>query len=262
MKIPAYNPKLCVLANNLKGKNFKVVVAGLEKLKSQLPNTRLYADCADYSIGYEKRDKLAEEYYKKLLETFFDDLGNLKKEAVEFMEAVRIDVGQNNSKKSIREIIKNSITDKQRLKGTFFHATGYKEIGEKIIKEGFDPVKIARTKYGPGFYFSSSEGGALQYSSCVLKGDLEGNCAFINTPFYEKVTSFETLTKLRKMFGLESCSYGLREAEEKAITQMINEYSRHIIMDEFGCDLAYNSSSVFDTCCVVFNPKAISNLRF
>ena len=64
------------------------------------------------------------------------------------------------------------------------------------------------------------------------------------------------------MFGLESCSYGLREPEERAITQMINEYSRHIIMDEFGCDLVYNSSSIFDTCCVVFNPKAILNLRF
>lgn len=179
--------------------------------------------------------------------------------------STRFDIESSGSKTkkpmTIKEAISESVLRSEKAQGYSYHATDYKEIGEKIIKEGFDPMKISRTKFGPGFYFSPSEGGALFYSSCVLKSDFDGNCAIVDGPFYERILDSDVHKKLADFIGLKSNEYSLMIQEEKIINKLVNEYARNVIVNELGYDMAYGSSRA-ESCFAVFNPNILSNIRF
>ena len=58
---------------------------------------------------------------------------------------------------------------------------------------------------------------------------------------------------------LEGVTVGLHE--HNVARRVLYEYTRNMIVDELGYDMAYGSSR-FDSCYAVYNPKAISNVRF
>lgn len=264
MEIFAYNPVYYSKVNNLTsfGNNQNTQSMGVE---NELPNPRLYADCGNYMVPYEKRQELSDEYRQKVFDVCFDENGKLDKRIVEFLDNAKFDIktSDNGPKKSmtIKEAIDSSILRTGRAKGSFYHATFYKEIGDKIIKEGFDPMKISRTKFGPGFYFSPAEGGALMYSSCLLKADYDGNCAQVNGEFYERITQSTVNNEVKNFIGLKSNEYPLASTESEIVEKIINQYTRNYFVDELGIDMVYGSSRV-ESCYAVFNPEILSNIRF
>lgn len=265
MEISALNSAIYSKMNNFStsfGNNENSKTMGIE---DKLPNPKLYADCDNFMIPYDKRQELSNDYYKKVVALCFDKDGKVDKKIKNFLDTEKFEIKTSDSgetkKMTIKEAIDSSILRTYQAKGNFFHATAYKEIGDKIIEEGFDPMKISRTKFGPGFYFSPSEGGALAYSSCVLRSDFDGNCAHVDGPFYERITDSEANRKLGNFIGLKSNDYSIRNLEYEILTKIINEYSRDYLMNDLGIDMAYGSSRA-ESCFAVFNPKILSNIRF
>lgn len=265
MEIFAYNPAYYSKVNNLAstsfGKSQNKQTMGAE---NELPNPKLYADCGNYAIPYEKRQELCDEYQKKVMDVCFDENGKPDKRIVEFLDNAKFEIETVNGEKklmTIKEAINSAIIRTGKTKGNLFHATGYKEMGDKIIAEGFDPMKISRTKFGPGFYFSPSEGGALAYSNCVLRCEFDGNCAQVNGPFYEKITESSANRELSEFIGLTSREYALGNVESSIVTKLINEYARNYFVNELGID-AVEGSTRAEYCVAVFNPEILSNIRF
>ncbi|MBR3605881.1 MAG: hypothetical protein IKL52_07620, partial [Candidatus Gastranaerophilales bacterium] len=60
----------------------------------------------------------------------------------------------------LEDKIKQSIKKISSIDADLYHATFTKENAQNIIENGFDEKLISRTKYGPGFYFTYSEGDA------------------------------------------------------------------------------------------------------
>lgn len=265
MKISNFNPAIYSQMGNLStsfGNNKSQQTMGVE---DKLPNPKLYADCDNFMIPFNVRQELSEDYSKKVIDVCFDKNGHLDKRIKNFLDTTEFEIKTSDSgdtkKMTIKEAIDSSIIRTYNAKGNFYHATTYKEVGDKIIEEGFDPMKISRTKFGPGFYFSPSEGGALEYSSCVLKSDYDGNCAHVDGPFYERITDSEANRKLGDFIGLKSNDYSIRNIEYEIITKIINEYSRDYLVNDLGVDMAYGSSRA-ESCFAVFNPNILSNVRF
>lgn len=266
MEISNFNPAIYANIGNYSKTNFK----GNEKIETmgvenELPNPKEYTDCDNFMIPYEKRKELSDEYSDKIIQICFDKDGKVDDRIKKYLDNTKFNIETSTvgEKKpmTIKEAINSSIVRRYRAKGDFYHATAYKEIGDKIIEEGFDPMKISRTKFGPGFYFSPSEGGALAYSSCVLKSGFDGECAQVDGPFYERITGSDAIKNLGEFIGLKSNDYSTRMTEYEILTKILNEYSRDYLVNELGIDMACGSSRA-ECCFAVFNPKILSNIRF
>lgn len=235
-------------------------------IEDKLPRPEKYAECSSWMIPYEKRDALKNEYKSKILEAVTSPDGKLDRRIVEFLDNQKFEIedvrtGQKKSM-TIKEAIDSAIVRTYDVDTSAYHATWTREVGEQIIKNGFDPSKISRTKLGPGFYFSAAEGGAFEYSSCILMADFKGNCAQVTGPFYEKIMDSYPGQALANFIGLKSKDYDLGMAESEICTKLINEYARDYFVNGLGIDMAYGSSGRFETCYAVYNPDAISNVRF
>ncbi len=235
-------------------------------IEDKLPSPEKYADCSNWAVPYEKRDVLKQEYYDKVMEAITDSNGKLDQRIVDFLDNKKFDIELTDSKQkknmTIKDAIDAAIVRTGNVDFTAFHATFVKEIGEQIIKNGFDPSKISRTKLGPGFYFSGSEGGSLEYSNCLLMAELKGNCAQVSGPFFEKIIEAGPTQSLAKFIGLKSREYELGMAENSICEKVINEYARNYLVNDLGIDMAFGPSSRFECCYAVYNPDAISNIRF
>ena len=235
-------------------------------IKDKLPSTEKYAECCSWMVPYEKREEMKQEYKSKILEAVIDSEGKIDKRIVDFLDNQKfdIDIDGTGKKKSmtIKEAIDSAIVRTYDADTTLYHATWTTEVADKIIQNGFDPDKISRTKLGPGFYFSPSEGGAIEYSSCILKADIKGKCAQVNGPFYEQITNAHPVIALSDFIGLNSREYELGMAENEVCTKLVNEYARNYLVNELGVDMAYGSSGRFETCYAVYNPDSISNVRY
>lgn len=266
MEISNFNPQIYEKMGNYSKTNFsgneKIQTMGVE---DKLPNPELYSDCDNFYILYTKRKELSDEYCKKIMQICFDKDGKIDSRIKKYLDTAKFNIKASDAgetkQMTIKEAINSAIIRRYRAKGNFYHATAYKEIGDKIIEEGFDPMKISRTKFGPGFYFSPSEGGALMYSNCVLKSDFDGECALVDGPFYDRITDSDASKKLREFIGLKSNSYSIHMAEYEILSKIINEYSRDYLVNELGIDMAYGSSRA-ESCFAVFNPQILSNIRF
>lgn len=235
-------------------------------IEDKLPRPEKYAECSSWMIPYEKRDALKNEYKSKILEAVTTPDGKLDKRIVDFLDNQKFEIedvktGQK-SLKTIKEAIDSAIVRTYDVDTSAYHATWTREVGEQIIKNGFDPSKISRTKLGPGFYFSAAEGGAFEYSSCILMADFKGNCAQVTGPFYEKIMDSYPGHALANFIGLKSKDYDLGMAESEVCTKLINEYARDYLVNDIGVDMAYGPSGRFETCYAVYNPDVISNTRF
>lgn len=238
--------------------SFKGVIQGL-------PDPRDYADASNFCIPWQKQDELKNEYKSKVLAACFDKDGNLNPQIVEYLDNTKFnietDVRGEKQNMTVKEAINSSINGVDDVSLSLYHATFGTETIEQIRQNGFNPEKISRTKLGPGFYFSPSEGGAREYSSAVLMADCTGKCARMKQSFFEKIMESGIVTKLSNFIGLNSRDYATGMAESEVSTRIINEYARNYLVNDLGIDMAYGSTGRFESCFAVFNPDSILNIR-
>lgn len=233
-------------------------------VENELPNPALYADLDRFDMDYRKQEALGKEYFDKIMNVCFDKNGKLDERLKCYLDNTKFNIATSGGEKksmTIKEAIESSIFREYDVDLNLYHATFTKEVGEQIIKEGFDPNKISRTQFGPGFYFSPSEGAAMAYNSAILRADCKGKCAHVDGPYFDRITDSNVTSDIAKFIGLSSKGYGTGTQEHNVARRVLHEYTRNMIIDELGYDMAYGSSR-FDSCYVVYNPKAISNIRF
>ena len=233
-------------------------------VENQLPNPALYADLDRFDMDWQKQEELGNEYYNKIYDVCFDSDGKLDERLKCYLDNTKFDIATSNGeikKMTIKEAVTSSIIRDCDVDTSLYHATWTTEVADKIIKNGFDVNKISRTQFGPGFYFSSSYGSAREYNSAVLKADCKGKCAIVDGPYFDRITESSATSDIASFIGLSSNGYGTAKHEHNVARRVLYEYTRNMIIDELGYDMAYGSSR-FDSCYAVYNPKAISNVRF
>lgn len=233
-------------------------------VENQLPNPALYADLDRFDMDYRKQDALGEEYFNKIISVCFDENGKLDERLKSYLDNEKFEIADKNGVKknmTIKEAIESSIIGDFDFDNTLYHATWTTEVADQIIKNGFDVNKISRTQFGPGFYFSSSYGAAREYNSAVLKADCKGKCAHVDGPYFDRITDAGVTSNIARFIGLTANGYGTAKYEHNVARKVLHEYTRNMIVNELGYDMAYGSSRV-DSCFVVYNPKSISNIRF
>lgn len=127
-----------------------------------------------------------------------------------------------------------------------YHACGTYETVNKILEEGFDPKTISRTMYGPGFYFTGSEGNARNYGTAIMNADLKGHCVALDPEWYDAISTGATIDKIEKFTG----------ADYKTAGKILNEYTRNLIAEDLGIDFAHCMGNY-----VCFNPDSIQNMQ-
>lgn len=126
-----------------------------------------------------------------------------------------------------------------------YHACRYYEIVDGIISEGFKPEYISRTMYGPGFYFTGSEGDARNYGTAIMRADLEGHCVILDPKWYDKISNSGVLGKIEKFTNMDY----------KKTEKVLNEYVRSTMVEDLGIDYAHCMGNY-----VCFNPNSIKNM--
>ncbi len=234
-------------------------------VKEQLPNPALYADLNDFSVDWERQDALGNEYCNKILSVCFDENGKLDERLKNYLDNTPFEIETASGRKemmTVKEAIQSSIIKSLGdVDKTLYHSTWSTTTGDQIIKNGFDVDKIARTQFGPGFYFSPSYGSAREYNSAVLKADCKGKCALVEGPYFDRITNTGVTTEIANFIEIPQSEYGTAKYGLNAARKVLFEYTRDLIVNELGYDMAYGASR-FDACYVVYNPKAISNIRY
>ena len=193
------------------------------------------------------------DFFQKFERIFFDSLMDQKDELYTFLDSSLID------EVSISEAVSNLFEEDAEYRHLgLFHKTMGENV-ETIKKNGFNPLKIATTKFGPGFYFGACEESVLIYPGMTLKVGYDGNTAHgKDLHKYGKLNSKIT-NLLREKLNLQYSPK--RETvfrEEAALSRFVHEYVRQKIVEELGIDGAFagNREGYF----VVFNPDAVKNI--
>ena len=172
-------------------------------MKIQACNLSLYSKMYSFKSSVSNsspkifQDKLREEYSDKLFQVCFGQDKKIDPRVTEFLDTTEFEIETKNGsikKMTVGEALQDSISEVFPYSGTLYHATGALETSQKILKEGFDPLKIARTKIGPGIYCTGSEGHAIEYSTAMVKFEYSGNCANVESEFYERKYFTESAT--------------------------------------------------------------------
>lgn len=230
--------------------------------KFDLPEPSKY-EYAPLYTDPKKADMLQKEYRSKLSKVCFDTDGRLnpviKKKLDESFFVFDMPDGSSQVM-TIKEAIKAYVKPSRPIDAELYHATFVREDAENIIKKGFDPQKIKRTEFGPGFYFTPSEGDAMNYGSAKVKARIKGNCGHINGKFYEKINNYKVQEGVKNFVGMKSVGYPTQDIEREVARTIINEYARNVIYQELGYDCAYGAGGG-KACFVVFNPNSISDIE-
>jgi len=240
------------------GKNKNIESSGLN-----LPNSSDY-DYLPLSINPDKALRLKKEYSDKISDACFDDNGKLnpviKKKLDESHFVFELEDGTPQVM-TIKEALKSCVLSSRPVDMQVFHATFTKETAQNIIDKGFDPMRISRTEFGPGFYFAPSEGDAMNYGSAQLSVRLKGNMAIMDHgKYYQKIANSAVINSVRDFTGLKSTGYPTSEIEARSAEKIVNEYARNVLTEELGYDCAYGAGGG-KNCLVAFNPKAISDVK-
>mgnify|MGYP001026232760 FL=1 len=249
---------------NFKGQPKTIKENSSETLQTgfELPNATQY----DYSPLFtdpRKGASLQEEYRAKLTDICFDKKGELNpviKKKLDDSHFVFEQPDGTQKVMTIKEALKSYVKSSRPIDTSLIHATFVREDAMNIAKNGFDPKRIKRTEFGPGFYFSPSEGDAMNYGSAKVKARIKGNCAHMDGKFYEKINNYKTKEAVKKFVGLNSTGYPTQEIENSVANLVINEYARNVLYNEMGYDCAYGSGGG-KSCFVVFNPDSISDIE-
>lgn len=232
-------------------------------INDKLPNPSFYADCGNWAVDYDERERLSKEYTNKILKLCFDDKGELDPKIVTFLdnEKFKLPYGRwgLESVQTIKESLESLVTDRHEIDHWFCHGTNSEESAKDILENGFNPAKTSRALYGPGVYFSD-EGEALEYSSLVIRARCQGSCGYVTNKFYEKMESGEVCDKLAKFIGLNSSTYGLWHAENAVCKKVLAHYVRNCIVKDLGYDM-FHVIDPPENCHVVFNPSAIKETK-
>ena len=231
-------------------------------IADKLPNTALYADLSNFDVHYTKRQALEEDYKNKVFNLCFDENGKVDERIKSYLDNAKFDIETASKEKkqmTIKEAVQSSILRTYDIDMNLYHATFTKEVGQQIIENGFDPKKISRTQFGPGFYFSSSEGAAREYNSAVLKADCKGKCMHVDGPYFDRITESNVYKCLTDFIGLKNDNWALASINQDISRKVLYEYTRNMIVDELCFDMAYGSHR-FDSCFAIYNPESISNI--
>ena len=238
--------------------NFKALQ---QNKRLDLPNSNDY-ELISHDYFCKKQLELQDKYRVQLQEICFPD-GKLNNDIKKFLDETKFEFEKFGVKdeKTIGEKLSEAILTTQYCEGDLYHATFTSEVANKIIKEGFNPEYISRTKCGPGFYFTSSEGDARNYGSCVLKVFCKGKQARMKNDYYNDILNKSDIsTKLKDYLNFKSINYSTGHVQSEICTRIINEYCRNYIANELGIDITYASSG--STCAiVVHNLDAISDIH-
>ena len=151
--------------------------------------------------------------------------------------------------------IKDMIAQSEHMEMPNLEMTAYRgcfivdEIDD-IKNHGLDPSRIIRTKFGPGFYFTSAEGEAREYGSAVLKAKVQGKCWYMHEPkWYDKLTSSSSpvYNSLSKYIGMQNFE----------ITKgILDEYVRNLMYNELGADFAICAGNI-----ICFDPESVTSIE-
>ena len=244
------------------GGNKKTQKAQNEKFNVKLPDASHY----DYSPLYtdiEEGSRLREEYREKLISACFDKEGKLhpliKDKLDNSLFAFQLD-GNTVKVMSIKDAVKSSVMSERSIDTDVIHATSGIENAKSIVKNGFDPKRISRTEFGPGFYFATSEGNAMNYGSAKVQARLKGKCAIMNGKYYENIKTDAVVNAVKEYTGMKSMGYPTYEIEDRVAEIVVDEYTRNLLVNELGYDCAYGSNGCM-ACYVAYNPDAIHDVE-
>ena len=224
--------------------------SGMQKHYQVQPQNHTVSFSADNTKIPEGMDSY--EYACLYEKNFLNKLNERKEELYKFLDSAKLGDGTAVFD-AISGMFDTEETETRNIK--LLHKTGAENI-EIIQKNGFSPEKISATEYGPGVYFSQTEGVLTIYSGKTLKFDYTGRTANgKNLQNYNKVNSDITNT-LRRYLNLPAdFSNRMIMNEQAALRRFTHEYTRHTIADKLGIDGAYATTS--DGYFVVFNPDAV-----
>lgn len=256
----------CNLAMYPKMYSFKSNVAKTPTkiFKDKLPNPKLYADYNNPFVDWDTKDKLREEYCDKLYQVCFGQDKKVDSRVTEFLDTTEFEFKTANGsvkRMTIGDALKDSIQDVIPFNGTLYHATSTFETAQKILKEGFDPLKIARTKIGPGIYCTGSEGHAIEYSTAMVKFEYSGNCANVESEFYERIKNGNVLGSICDFVGMDTSEYPFGSDAYEVAGKMLNEYVRNYFINELGIDMVEGRTGYCERSVAIFNFDKVKNLR-
>ena len=196
------------------------------------------------------------EYEDIFGDLFYDCLDKHKEELYRHLDSITLKDGTSVSQ-NLRRMFKDTepVTEEHLL----LHKT-YLENYEKIKEGGFDPTKINKTEYGPGFYFGNCEGALTIYSGVTCKINYRGRTARGKTALreYNQINA-QLNSSLRDYLKIPfNLASPLRFKEDSVLRKFINEYTRNKIVSELGIDGTNvpGSEGYF----IVFNPDAVKSI--
>lgn len=235
---------------------------GSDSLNVELPDSTQY-DYAPLYTDPKKGRMLETTYRNKLMGICFDEEGKLNpiiKNKLDDSNFIFEQPDGTSKVMTIKDALKSYVISSKPFNGQLIHATFVREDAENIKKHGFDPKRISRAEFGPGFYFTPSEGEAMNYGSAMLSARVKGNCAHMDGKFYEKIKTQGVTDTVKNFIGLKSSNHPTFDIERQVVSTVINEYVRNILFEELGYDCAYGAGGG-KSCFVVYNPDAISDIK-
>ena len=194
---------------------------------------------------------------------FSAELDSKKDELYDFLDSLEIKNFQGLKDGSIVNILAQFFDSTPEYKefSDLMHKTS-RENTSRIIKNGFDEMKIGSTKFGPAIYFGTNEGSLEIYRGEIMLADFKGNYAEANSNIEKSdYLSGDLASKTMEYLKIDTSSYSPELAMKFQVLEgFIKQYMREKIVNELKIDGAFAKSSK-DGYFLVFNPKTIENIR-
>ena len=221
-----------------------------------------YQNKCNNARSYDERDAIKSEYYNKAMSVVFDENGKLDKRIVDYLENTEFPYTDGSNKTvKIKDLMKDSIYRTRHIDFPMYHATSSEEAANNIIKNGFDPKRISRTLVGPGFYFSPSRDCTLMYNNHVLKAQIEGTCADVNSEKLQEIDKLDLYSTIGKFVGFEGNDYNIAVTDSHVMSKIVDEYVRTSFYEDFGIDVVDGNGGGV-SCYAVYNPAAIKTIEY
>lgn len=237
-------------------------IPSLNLMQNNGINAQDYQNRCNNARGYDEKEQIRAEYIEKVKSVIFDENGKLDKRIVEFLDNAEFEFGKDCSEKCrIKDMMKKSIYSTSQIDTTMYHATGSEEAAKNIVENGFDPDRINRTLVGPGFYFSPSRDCTLMYNNYVLKAQIKGTCACVDSDKIQKINESNISQKLGEFIGLEGRDYDIGMSDAQIKSKIIDSYVRTSFYEDLGVDVVSGNGGGI-SCYAVYNPSAIKSIEY
>ncbi len=225
-------------------------------------NAQDYQNRCNNARSYTEKDQIKEEYIQKAKSIVFDENGKIDKRIVEFLDNMEIPYKDNPNKTvKIKELMNESISNRRNIDEIMYHATSSEEAANNIVNNGFDSNKIKRTLVGPGFYFSPSRDCTLMYNTHVLKAQIKGTCASVDSDKIQEIDKLNINKALGQFIGFEGRDYDIAFCDAQIMSKIVDEYVRTSFYEDLGIDVVSGNGGGI-SCFAVYNPNAINNIEY